>query len=187
MTALGEWLKQMVIIVLLAVFTELLLPTKAMQKYVRMVMGLAIIAAMLQPIVPLFQRDWADQAAAAAAREVTGTNATDATAPGGGEASGWNAQSAAGMSNLSGLRSTLQSETDQTIDDLLASYLQQNLEDTEHLSISSITVTGSAEQGSLQVVVHANLTPEEQSEVRQSVAKQLGISTSRVSVLAPNA
>jgi stage III sporulation protein AF len=63
MTALGDWLKQMVIVVLLAVLTDFLLPTQAMQKYVRTVMSLAIIAIMLGPIVPFMKPDWADEVA----------------------------------------------------------------------------------------------------------------------------
>ncbi|GMA52394.1 hypothetical protein GCM10025857_37510 [Alicyclobacillus contaminans] len=63
MTALGEWLKQLILVVLLAVFADLLLPSKSMQKYVKTVMGLAIIAVMLQPIAPLFQQNWADKVA----------------------------------------------------------------------------------------------------------------------------
>lgn len=66
LTALGDWLKQIILIVLLATIADLLLPTKTMQKYVRMVMGLAIVAAMLQPMVPFFKGDFADQMAKAA-------------------------------------------------------------------------------------------------------------------------
>lgn len=76
MTAVGEWLKQIILLVILATLADLLLPTKAMQKYVRVVLGIAVIAAMLQPIVPLLRRDWADQVANAALQETTGTQPT---------------------------------------------------------------------------------------------------------------
>jgi stage III sporulation protein AF len=74
MTALGEWLKQLIMVVLLAVFADLLLPTKAMQKYVRVVMGLAVIAVILQPLTPLFSGDWAGRLADYATGMVLGND-----------------------------------------------------------------------------------------------------------------
>ena len=83
MIALGSWLKQLIMVVLLAVFADLLLPTKAMQKYVRVVMGLAIIAVMLQPVLPFFQRDWPSQLADVATRELldSSENSTSSLPP----------------------------------------------------------------------------------------------------------
>lgn len=70
MTQFGEWLKQIVVIVMLSAIADLLLPTKAMQKYVRAVFGLAIIAAMVQPITPFFRYNWADQLSNAVSSEL---------------------------------------------------------------------------------------------------------------------
>ncbi|GEO25792.1 hypothetical protein AAC03nite_15770 [Alicyclobacillus acidoterrestris] len=70
MTMLGEWMKQLIIIVMISIIADMLLPTKAMQKYVRAVLGIAIIAAMIQPITPFFRQDWADKMATAAADEM---------------------------------------------------------------------------------------------------------------------
>lgn len=72
MNALGGWLRQLVLIIFLAILADFLLPTKAMQKYVRVVMGLAVIAAMLQPMMPLFHGDWANQLANQATSEILG-------------------------------------------------------------------------------------------------------------------
>ena len=70
MTLIGGWLRQIILIIFLAILADFLLPTKAMQKYVRMVMGLAVIAAMLQPVMPLFQGGWANQLAEKATSEI---------------------------------------------------------------------------------------------------------------------
>ncbi|KPV43251.1 stage III sporulation protein AF [Alicyclobacillus ferrooxydans] len=70
MTVIGGWLRQIILIIFLAILADFLLPTKSMQKYVRMVMGLAVIAAMLQPVMPLFQGGWANQLAEKATSEI---------------------------------------------------------------------------------------------------------------------
>lgn len=48
----------LIIIVVLAVFLEMLLPTGKMTPYVKMVMGLMIIVAVLQAISGLLQQNW---------------------------------------------------------------------------------------------------------------------------------
>lgn len=55
---LSDWIKQIVILVLIATFLDLLLPNNALERYVKLVMGLLIILAMLVPIFDLLQRDW---------------------------------------------------------------------------------------------------------------------------------
>jgi len=72
MNELGLWIKQLILIVFLAILSDFLLPTQAMQKYVRVVMGLAIIAVMIQPIIPLVGHNWADQVANQAVSEIFG-------------------------------------------------------------------------------------------------------------------
>ncbi|KKM11748.1 hypothetical protein SY88_06935 [Clostridiales bacterium PH28_bin88] len=48
---IGETVRNVVIIVLLAAFIEMLLPGEEMGRYVRLVMGLFVIIALLQPVV----------------------------------------------------------------------------------------------------------------------------------------
>jgi stage III sporulation protein AF len=54
---LGDWLKQIVLLVLIATFIDLLLPNNAMERYVKLVMGLLIILAILSPIFNLLKKD----------------------------------------------------------------------------------------------------------------------------------
>lgn len=54
----ATWIRQIILVVILATFLELLLPNNAMQRYVRFVMGLVILVMMLSPLFVLFQQDW---------------------------------------------------------------------------------------------------------------------------------
>lgn len=54
---LSDWLRDIIAVILLAVFVELLLPNKAMQRYARLVVGLFILLTILSPILKLMQSD----------------------------------------------------------------------------------------------------------------------------------
>jgi stage III sporulation protein AF len=53
---LGGWLKELILIIMLAAFAELLLPNNNMQRYARTVIGLFLLLTILSPILELFQR-----------------------------------------------------------------------------------------------------------------------------------
>ncbi len=52
------WLKTIILVILLATVIDLLLPNKAMQNYVRTVMGLFILLTLMTPLFDLFHRKW---------------------------------------------------------------------------------------------------------------------------------
>ncbi|MGG6309717.1 stage III sporulation protein AF [Paenibacillus macerans] len=54
---LAEWLKEIIAVVLIAVFIELLLPNRAMERYVRFVVSLLILLTLLSPVMKLFSPD----------------------------------------------------------------------------------------------------------------------------------
>lgn len=54
MEFITQWITQIVLLILLAMVLELLLPNDSFQRYVRMVIGLVIIIALLSPIMKLF-------------------------------------------------------------------------------------------------------------------------------------
>ncbi|WP_308639038.1 stage III sporulation protein AF [Paenibacillus silvisoli] len=58
MSWLAVWLQQIIAVVLLAGFIDLLLPNKSMQRYVRLVAGLIILLTILTPIIRLLQGDF---------------------------------------------------------------------------------------------------------------------------------
>jgi stage III sporulation protein AF len=53
---MAGWLKTVVTVILLATFVDLLLPSSAMQRYVRTVLSLFILLALLSPLVGLLQK-----------------------------------------------------------------------------------------------------------------------------------
>lgn len=55
---LGEWLKDIILIVLLASFVDLLLPNSEVQRYARIILGLLIILVILTPIIEIFDSDY---------------------------------------------------------------------------------------------------------------------------------
>ncbi|AOZ91463.1 stage III sporulation protein AF [Paenibacillus crassostreae] len=54
MTWLNEWIKEVIMIVLLATFVDLILPSRSMERYVKLVLSLLILLTLLQPIISLF-------------------------------------------------------------------------------------------------------------------------------------
>lgn len=57
MTWLGEWLKEIVFVVLLAIFVELMLPSKSMQRYVKLVLSLLVLLTLLDPLLEVLSQN----------------------------------------------------------------------------------------------------------------------------------
>ncbi|CAM3242609.1 stage III sporulation protein AF [Sporolactobacillus spathodeae] len=57
MSYIESWVSQLVVLVLFAVILELLLPSGGFQKYVKLVIGLVLIVALLGPVIKLFHMD----------------------------------------------------------------------------------------------------------------------------------
>lgn len=53
-SSVGVWVKNIIMVVLFASFMELLLPNSNMQRFVRAIMGLLIMLAVLNPLLELF-------------------------------------------------------------------------------------------------------------------------------------
>lgn len=62
---LAEWLREIIFIVLIAVFIDLLLPNRAMERYVKFVVSLLILLTLLSPVMRFFSADAKDQLEAA--------------------------------------------------------------------------------------------------------------------------
>lgn len=64
---IGDWLREIVLVILLAAFIDLMLPNSTMQRYVKVVISLFVLLTILSPIIQLFKSDldfvdWQDQA-----------------------------------------------------------------------------------------------------------------------------
>lgn len=57
MTWLGGWLRELILVVLMAAFVEMLLPGKSMERYARLVLSLLVLLTMLNPIISLLKGD----------------------------------------------------------------------------------------------------------------------------------
>jgi len=55
--AISEWLQGIILLILLASLLDLILPNSGMQRYVKFVMGLLILLAIITPIMQIFKTD----------------------------------------------------------------------------------------------------------------------------------
>lgn len=54
---LGQWLHEVVAVILLAIIVELVLPNKKMLRYTRLVIGLILLLTLLNPILKIFDKE----------------------------------------------------------------------------------------------------------------------------------
>src|SRR5690625_3662886 len=55
---LNDWLKSIIIIILIAAFVDLILPNRSMQRYVKVVVSLFVLLTILTPIVKIIVADF---------------------------------------------------------------------------------------------------------------------------------
>lgn len=55
---IGEWIKHIILLILMATFLDLLLPNSSMRRYVKLVVGLLLILVILSPVLHIFQFDY---------------------------------------------------------------------------------------------------------------------------------
>lgn len=54
MDYITSWIREIILLILMAVLLELLLPNSTLQRYVRMVVGLLLLLALLKPVLSVF-------------------------------------------------------------------------------------------------------------------------------------
>jgi len=57
MALISSWITNILLLILFATILELLLPNSSTQRYVKLVVGLMILVAMLQPVLSIFHED----------------------------------------------------------------------------------------------------------------------------------
>lgn len=50
---ISDWIRQIILIIFIATFIDLLLPSSSLERYVKLIMGLIIIVSILQPVLQL--------------------------------------------------------------------------------------------------------------------------------------
>lgn len=61
MAFLVDWIKQIILFVLIAIVIDLLLPSNNMRKYIKLVVGLILVVMFLKPVFALFQTNISDE------------------------------------------------------------------------------------------------------------------------------
>jgi stage III sporulation protein AF len=126
---LNGWIKELILIILIAAFTDLLLPNHALQRYVRSVIGLFIILVLLSPIYELFHQRWTPNLVIQAGLGEPTAN----------EAQMQSLSSIVKQSNE--LKSANQQQAKQLLEQQLAVSMQEGIENQYDVSVEQMEVT----------------------------------------------
>ncbi|NHN28841.1 stage III sporulation protein AF [Paenibacillus agricola] len=167
---LSDWLKSVVMVILLASFVDILLPSQTMQRYVKTVISLFILLTLLQPVLSLLQKQTSiDQLLADADVLLQGKSAPAAAIPafspsstlqmaGGGQKL---AQAPnAGMQTLESiqqqavqLQTAQEKRSQQLMQQQITTLMKQNVEQALPFKVQSLNVeTGKDAQGQMQII-----------------------------------
>ena len=172
MTGFADWLKQLVFTVVLATLADMVMPGKTLQPYLRTVLGLAIIATMIQPLLPMLHTNWADQVATQAEQEFANAGQT---------ATGKLAVQGVPLTTI---RQQLQSQTQTMADDGLATEIRQAVEVRFHCTVNHVHVAGLTDT---TVPLSVSLTVTNSSSaslptIQQYVAQLLEVNSKQITV-----
>ncbi len=168
-----EWLTQVILIILLASFAELLLPSQAMQRYVRVVVSLFLLLTLLTPVFELFSRQWdAEQVLAEA--QTAGLKNGARGAPD--KAQSVLAPLAAVLDDAEKLKSEQAKEAQRLAEEKLGQEMKAGLARSTGIQAQELAVTlemdktGSPVIGSVRVVLsHKEETPPPEAEEKSKV------------------
>lgn len=148
---LGDWLKQLIVMVMIAGFIDLLLPTQSMQRYVKVVIGLFLLMMMLSPIFRLFEHKWSPDLILAAAER----NSLD---------SGNKAFRSLDdiMRDANRMQATSRDQAKQLMETQLAGVIRQGVELEFNRNVNQVVVHSNFDRAGVPVVqmVEVTLSPE---------------------------
>ncbi len=160
---LGDWLKQLIVMVMIAGFIDLLLPTQSMQRYVKVVIGLFLLMMMLSPIFRLFEHKWSPDLILAAAER----NSLD---------SGNKAFRSLDdiMRDANRMQATSRDQAKQLMETQLAGVIRQGVELEFKRTVSQVIVRSNFDHAGVPVVqmVEVTLAPEKQVASLKEVSEQ---------------
>jgi stage III sporulation protein AF len=180
MAWLSDWLKSIIMVILLAAFVDILLPSQTMQRYVKTVISLFILLTLLQPVFSLLQKEasvsqlLADadallQRAAAPDSAVAIPAFSSSPSP---NAAGTGQQAmqqgaSAGMQSLDNiqrqaeqLKAAQEKRSEQLLRQQITTLMKQNVEQELPFSVQSLNVeTGKDTSGQMQILaIHLQAT-----------------------------
>jgi stage III sporulation protein AF len=129
MVWLNGWIKELILIILLASFTDLLLPSHAIQRYVRTVIGLFLLLVLLSPLYELFHHRWTPEKWMQAALGEPSAN----------ESQMQPLSDIVKQSNE--LKAANQKQAKQLLESQLAVSMKEGIESQNHVSVESLQVS----------------------------------------------
>ncbi|GAA3405469.1 stage III sporulation protein AF [Paenibacillus hodogayensis] len=168
---LNGWLKDIIVVVMLAAFVELLLPNNAFQRYVRTVLGLFILLTLLSPLLSLFQQKW-DTGKMLASVEQLGEDKN------GEKTFGSMRSLTAIMQDADRWRQTDRSEAQKLTESQLAAELQQSIGDDAEVRVKQVKLqmeydnNGTPRMKHMQVILDHREASSGEEQTRQSPSRK---------------
>ncbi|WP_248925300.1 stage III sporulation protein AF [Paenibacillus hamazuiensis] len=130
---LGGWLRQIVLVILLATFIDLILPSSTMQRYVKTVISLFILLTLLNPVFGLLHDKWDPD------RLIAEATAAGERSSGG---SGGALPSLNAIERQSDqLREMQNRQSRRLVEEQLAARMKENIEKQSGMAVKSVRVT----------------------------------------------
>lgn len=134
---LGGWLKDVVMIILLATFIDLMIPNHSLQRYVKVVVSLILLLTILSPVISLFK---AERNIFRAAELAAGSGGAGTVAATGGAAGGAMPSLQQLLEAGSGMKREAEAETRALVERELAGMMRTDLEQQLGVAVSDLEV-----------------------------------------------
>jgi stage III sporulation protein AF len=160
MTWMNGWIKELILIILVAAFTDLLLPSHALQRYVRTVIGLFLLLVLLSPLYELFHHRWnPNQWMQAALGESTANKET--------------LQPLSVIVKQSNeLKAANQNQAKQLLETQLAISMKEGIESQGHATVEKLQVSTEVDSNGKPSIIHVSVVLADSSEkVKEAAVK----------------
>jgi stage III sporulation protein AF len=152
---LAGWLKTVIMVIMLATFVDLLLPSNTMQRYVKTVMSLFVLLTLLSPVLQLFQKGWdIDQLIGQAEKQ---QNEKTMLASGR-EGSPWMKSLDVITKDAQKLQAAGQKQSQQMIQTQLASLMKEDLQKQTELVIQDVQVLAQIDNNGKPAITKVRVT-----------------------------
>ncbi|GFZ98989.1 hypothetical protein GCM10008018_51410 [Paenibacillus marchantiophytorum] len=164
---LAGWLKTVIMVIMLATFVDLLLPSNTMQRYVKTVMSLFILLTLLSPVLQLFQKDWNMDQLIGQAEQKQNEKSMVASSAG-----------SSGMKSLEAitkegqrLQAEGQKQSQQMLQTQLAGMMKEDLQKQTDLLIQDVQVAAQIDNNGKPVIMKVRVTLDD-IEAKKMTSKQ---------------
>ncbi|OAS22953.1 stage III sporulation protein AF [Paenibacillus oryzisoli] len=170
---LAGWLKTVIMVIMLATFVDLLLPSNTMQRYVKTVLSLFILLTLLTPVLQLFQRDWnLDQLLSRAEKE---QNEKVMLAGGYGGNQTQMKSLAAITKDANAIQEGERKKTQQIVQSQLAGLMKEDLQKQTEWSIQEVQVQVQVDNNGKPTITNVKVTLDDIEAKKQETVKSRSI------------